>query len=404
MNASVTTPNAARASVEAEAPPRRILVVHQSAELYGSDRSLLELLADSDRRRVDWVVCLPGEGALAQALRVQGIEVHILALLKISRRLLSLSGLWSAGFRAAASLRSLDRLVAGRRIDLVYTNTLAVFDGMLWAMFRRRPHVWHVREIIRKPRLVSLALRRIAHFGADRLICNSGPTLAWLTGAGKTAAKASVVWNGVQAQPLAREARISARVRLGLHRHLPMLLMVGRVNHWKGQDLLLEAVERLTQCGCREFQLVLVGGAVPGQENLMDRLLQLVGSSPASARIIVREFAEDILDYYRAADCLVVPSREPEPFGRVAIEAMSLGVAVVAAGHGGLTEIVSHGHTGLLFAPNDAGALSSALERVLAEPAVRDTWGRNGHSRQQEFFSLTAYREAMGGVFSAVLQ
>src|SRR2546430_7385132 len=48
------------------------------------------------------------------------------------------------------------------RIDLVYTNTLAVFGGALWAARRRVEHVWHVREIVQRPALVAWAMRAVA--------------------------------------------------------------------------------------------------------------------------------------------------------------------------------------------------------------------------------------------------
>lgn len=389
--------------------PRRMLVVHQSADLYGSDRSLLELLERLDRRDFEAIVCLPEDGPLAVMLREIDLEVHVLPLLKISRNTFTIAGLASLAMQCFGAVRALDHVLGQRQVDFVYTNTLAVFDGMLWALLRRRPHIWHVREIIAQPWLASRLLRTLARIGADKLVCNSGNTRDWLRGASNKARKngypddrCSVVWNGVQVQPWAPANKPEARRQIGLSPDLPVLLMVARINRWKGQDLLLEAIALLQASGQQDFQLVLLGSAAPAQPTMLQRLQALVADCPAARRIHVRDFAANTAEYYRAADCLVVPSREPEPFGRVAIEAMAHGVPVVAAGHGGLTEIVVHAHTGLLFAPNDAPALCRALGEILAHDDRRARWGHNGYLRQQALFSLRAYENAMTTVFDSV--
>lgn len=381
----------------------RMLVIHQSAELYGSDRSLLDLLAGIDRDDFACIVCLPEEGALAVALRDLGMEVHVLPLLKISRQSLRVGGLFKLPGRICRAVRALDQLLVGRKVDLVYTNTLAVFDGMLWALLRRRPHVWHVREIIVRPLLASAFLRLLAMKFSSKLICNSRNTREWLLGTGRLNRKCSVVWNGVQNQARRQHREADARRELGLLPGLPVVLMVGRINRWKGQDLLLEAVALLEARACRHFQVVLLGSAAPGQAGLLHRLRAQVAASPAASRIHLHDFAANPLAYYEAATCLVVPSRDPEPFGRVAIEAMAVGVPVIAAAHGGLTEIVRDRETGLLFAPNDAQALGHALSEILDDEPARQRWGQNACLRQQALFSLASYRQAMTAIFRSVL-
>ena len=408
---SAPAPPAAQQSASERAPgaqacvPRRMLVLHQSADLYGSDRSLLELLESLDPRDFDAIICLPEDGPLAITLRKIGREVHVLPLLKISRKTFTIAGLAGLAMKCIGAVRALDHVLGQRRVDFVYTNTLAVFDGMLWALARRRPHIWHVREIIAHPWLASRLLRTLARFGADKLVCNSQKTRDWLCGARsdvRNDRRCSVVWNGVQVHPWAPANKAEARRQIGLLPDLPVLLMVARINHWKGHDLLLEAVAQLHASGQQDFQLVLLGSAAPRQEKMLLRLQALVAASPAAHCIHVRDFAANTADYYRAADCLVVPSRAPEPFGRVAIEAMAFGVPVVAADHGGLTEIVINAYTGLLFAPNDAHALCSALAEILAHQDRRARWGRNGYQRQQALFSLRAYANAMTAVFDSV--
>jgi glycosyltransferase involved in cell wall biosynthesis len=376
-------------------------VIHQSAELYGSDRSLLELLAGIDRSRFSLIVCLPEHGPLEDALRAKGLEVHVVPLVKVSRRLFSPLGLLRLPFDFLHSTRALRRVVRGRKIDLVYTNTLAVLGGAWWAKRNRIPHVWHVREIILEPRAVSRCFQIVAGRFSKLLVCNSGQTRAWISAA--CPEKAVTVWNGVEAasgEIPSAGSRAYARERLGLKPDLPLILMVGRINAWKGQDLLMDAVDCLDPGSAFSFQMVFVGSEPPGQPEFVEQLTRRIAASPRADRIQRRPFTDIVTDYYLAADILVVPSRKPEPFGRVAIEAMALGLPVVAARHGGLVEIVDHNATGILFPPNDAVALADALKTLLSDRTLRERLGEAGRFRQQALFSASAYRD---GVVSAFL-
>jgi glycosyltransferase involved in cell wall biosynthesis len=377
--------------------PKSILVVHQSADLYGSDRSLLELLTGVDRSEYHFIVCLPEEGRLAYALRNAGAEVWVVPVVKIGRRAFSPKGLARLPAEVVASTQALSRVVGGRRIDLVYTNTLAVFGGAFWAMLHRRPHVWHVRELIRKPRAVSWFLRKAAICLSSQVICNSCETMKWMTGdsGAKGPENVTVIWNGIA--PPARRLETSAekvalRANLGIPADLPVVLMVGRVNAWKGQDLLIEAVDLLAKEGHDQFRVVILGSPPPGQEHFLRQLQDQVTSSRAASRVQLFDFAEDVEPYYGAADVVVVPSKEPEPFGRVAVEAMARGIPVVAAAHGGLVEIVQHGSSGLLFKPNDVHALMTSLLQLLDSAPLRETLGRAAQARYADLFSLDAYR------------
>lgn len=382
----------------------RLLVVHQSAELYGSDRSLLEFLIGLDQNVVEAIVCLPEDGPLAVELRSEGFEVHVLALVKICRGLFSTRGLLSLPSMALASLRALDSVVGSRAIDTVYTNTLAVLGGALWATIRGVRHVWHIREIVRHPWVVSWVLRKLALGLSQQIICNSVETCRWI-GKNSDTKKLQVIWNGVatSASENLQAQRIAARSQLKLHADRPVILLVGRINAFKGHDLLVEAIEVLFASGEQNFLTLMLGSVPPGREDYLQRLQQRVSLSPAADQIRIDSFTHDTSLYYESADILVVPSREPESFGRVAIEAMSYGLPVVAAAHGGLVEIVADGETGVLFQPNNVDSLTNALRHLLSDSRLRAKMGAAGRQRQVSMFSLETYRSKLHAVLFPVL-
>jgi glycosyltransferase involved in cell wall biosynthesis len=142
------------------------------------------------------------------------------------------------------------------------------------------------------------------------------------------------------------------------------LLFVGRLDPQKGLDVLLRAFERLSQrCVLR------VVGTGPHEPEYR-RLAEELG---LDSRVIFLGHCspEEIRRQLKAAYTLVLPSRA-ELFGIVLIEAMAMGVPVVASRVGGLPEVVAHEKTGLLAPPEDDQALARALHRILEERGLRD--------------------------------
>jgi glycosyltransferase involved in cell wall biosynthesis len=79
----------------------------------------------------------------------------------------------------------------------------------------------------------------------------------------------------------------------------------------------------------------------------------------------------DVLRAWKYCTLAVVPSRWPEPFGMVAIEAMAVGRPVIASAVGGLPEVIQDGLTGILVPPNDSGALLTNLAKLIGDPELR---------------------------------
>jgi glycosyltransferase involved in cell wall biosynthesis len=94
---------------------------------------------------------------------------------------------------------------------------------------------------------------------------------------------------------------------------------------------------------------------------------------------------------YAWSNIVVVPSIKPEPFGRVAIEAMSIGRCVVAANHGGLSEIITHYVDGVLFAPNNSKSLLYELIGLLEDTQNIIRYGENSRKTFQTKFSKEVY-------------
>lgn len=373
--------------------PLRVLVVHSSADLYGSDKSLLDVV----RLRpagMSFTVVVPEQGPLVPALQACGAEVVVGEVCKLQRASLSPAGLWRTLRATVGSVRALARLHRERHFQLVYSNSVAVLGGALFARHAGLPHVWHVREILAgAPRLTWL-FRQIVQRLCVRAICNSDETRQWIApGSPGPSQHYQVVWNGVDPSgaPVDRDA---ARLGLGAGPGELLFVLVGRINSWKGQQLLVEAFDRMLAQrppGGPVLRLAIVGSPYPGQEHWAQQLRAAVDRSGCAPLVTLAPFRADVEAVWAAADVVVVPSTEPEPFGRVAVEAMGFGRPVIAAAHGGLVEIVQDGVTGLLVPPRDAAALAGALARLADDAALREAMGRAGRERQRALFSVQGY-------------
>jgi glycosyltransferase involved in cell wall biosynthesis len=261
-----------------------------------------------------------------------------------------------------------------------YITTSIIPDYALGARVLPGKALLHIHEIpegiLRK---VLVALMRWSR--AD-LIFNSRATRATFGDPSAVDAggrRTHVVYNGV-AGPLA-----ALPVTYDGGRPLKILLL-GRVNRIKGQEVLLEAVASLP-AGLRDrVEVRLVGGAFESVER-EQALAELVGRMGLTRHVEVLPFVSDPTDHYRWADIVAVPSRRPESLGRVAIEAMGWGRPPLVSAIGGLVEVVADGETGWHVPPGDAKALAGKLSEIIQRPELWRGFAAAGRARYETLFS-----------------
>lgn len=387
---------------------KNILFIHQSAELYGSDKTILMFISNLDRTKYTSTVLLPFDGPLKRELEKNDIQVIISPILKLYRKMFSIKGVFNFFTEYRDGLRLIEELHKKTPFDLVYSHTLASLIGIVFARKHNIKHLWHVQEIIKKPMLFNKGFKTLLGLRSNhKIIYDSKATMDfWINNNPSLAAKSDFIWNGLDldAKPKLVSEKIYA-VRKNIFKLTDNEIVIGlfgRINSWKGQLLLLDAYKQI-YAGHKNCRLVYIGSAPRNQEWFEDNLKAKVIEYGLENTVQIIPFQEEIWKFWEAIDIAVVPSTEPEPFGMVAIEAMSCQKPVVAANHGGLTEIVLHKETGYLFMPNDAEDLAQWLILLIQDKEKRMQFGQKGQSRVEELFSLSSHVRKFEDIFATML-
>ncbi len=201
--------------------------------------------------------------------------------------------------------------------------------------------------------------------------------------------------------------RQAARLELGIAPETKLVLYVGRFDPRKGIETLVRAVNESQLRGDRNLKLIIGGGSTPGNSDGIerDRIQNIINELGMSEfTILPGRLSQEILPtYYAAADVCVVPSHY-EPFGLVAIEAMSCGTPVVASDVGGLQFTVVPEVTGLLAPPQDVAAFAAAIDRILLNPQWGEELGQAGRKRVESKFSWDGVATQLGELYTQILQ
>lgn len=178
------------------------------------------------------------------------------------------------------------------------------------------------------------------------------------------------------------------------------LLFIGRIEHNKGVDLLVQASAGLKST-YPDLQVICIGATTPSFQTTL--LSEITSANLNSVFTFLAPLQRRELGaHYLAADIVVVPSRS-ETQSTVLLEAMAAGRAVVASDTGGNAMMVENGHTGLLFKPGDANSLRNALDQLLNNPNLLRAMSKAARQRHSEHYSRQHAASNLQRAFSDIL-
>lgn len=380
----------------------RVAYITHYPELYGANRSMLDLLLElRDRGAVEPFVVMPRSGPLVDLLAAERIPSAVIPFEPwMTERYYG--GRWyhrlAQHLRHEASARKRSRATAAAvpvmaerlrswGVQLIHANS-AVVPGL--PELRRAlgvPLVWHIREL--PERQYGLYLDAGAKgFGralraADRVVAISAAVeddIRRYAGGTRNVVR---IFDGVlHAADYDRLARPASPAP-----HGPFtFLIMGLIHPSKGQVEAVEALALLRDRGINA-RLVIAGS---GRDKPLRRRIDELGLHD---RVELPGFVKDPFPLFRSADAYLMCSRH-EAFGRVTVEAMACGLPVVGHASGGTAELIQDGRTGLLYATG-AAELADRMARLVGDPALAEGLGRAGAADARHRFTIEQYAQEL---------
>jgi len=343
--------------------------------------------------------CNPGPGTqVAEEAGVPYLPV------RIERKLLSLHHLVTV-WRLARMLR-----INEVRILHVHTPVAAAL-GRLAAWVAHTPVVFYTAHGFyfhenqpRRCRVPLVLTERLLGKMTDHLFSQSAEDGATAVRYHIASAEDStVLGNGIDVELFAgaAECREDSRQKLGLSDE-PVVAFTGRFVREKGIAELLEAVARL-RGEHPALRLLIIGGSLPSDRDPAEaHLAAMVERLGLQDTLITTGFTDRVAYFLSAADVFVLPSyREGMP--RSILEAMAMGLPVVATNIRGCREEVVDGVTGFLVPLRDAPALADRIGRLIDDHAERQRMGEAGQARARELFDERLVFERLLSVYQRYL-
>lgn len=376
--------------------PRPILLSNPGADLYGSDRMLLETVSGLVDAGEEVVVTMPTGGPLVAEIESRGGSVLLAPTPIIRKSALKPSGflrfMATIGSAVGPELSLLRRL----RPKAVLVNTIT---APLWIPLARLigvPVVCHVHEAeASMPRVVRIAVN-LPLLLVDHLIINSRFSRDVLVDSiGRLAGKATVVYNAVPGpdELTPPRDRLDDSVRL---------LFVGRLSPRKGPHVAVEALRVLTDRGV-DARLDIVGAVFPGYEWYEDQLRQRIAEAGLTERVVMHGFHREVWPFSAAADIILVPSTVDEPFGNTAVEAALAARPLIVSATSGLLEASSGLSACIRTTPGNAREIADAVGTIIGD------WPRHRSSAiadsqvAKSRYSLRRYREETYAIVTSVI-
>ena len=370
---------------------KRILYLHAGAEMYGADKVLLELIKGLDRKEFEAHVILPNDGVLVEALRQVGAQVSVLDYPILRRKYFNPKGI--ADYIRSYNFYAKQIALYAREhsIDMVHNNTAAVLEGIYLKRKLKLPLIWHVHEIIVKPKAISDFINMLMGRYADKIVTVSQAVANHIKQSPFIKdSQVEVIYNGVDNAVYYPMDASSIREKFDIAQDALVIGMIGRVNAIKGQNDFIEAVEPLLEKN-EQAVAFLAGGVFPGEEWRLEELDKRIASSSVVSQIHRIDYYDKTSELYNMFDIFVLPSIKPDSLPTVVLEAMACSKPVVGYNNGGIAEMVVDDKSGCLVKPNRPQELSNAISLLLDSSEKREKFGRVGYQRQKELFSLESY-------------
>jgi glycosyltransferase involved in cell wall biosynthesis len=367
----------------------RLLHVH-SGNLYGGVETMMLAMAHSGPAPVQNEFALCFDGLLATRLRNSGASVHLLGAASV-RHPLSI----------IRSRRRLRLLLEAECFDAGICHmpwAQAIFGFMIWKA--SIPLVFWMHDVAFGHHWLEWWARRVP---PDLVISNSYTTASSAHLLYPQVAS-DIIYPPVNLEryQFSENERRPLREEFATSQDAVVILQASRIEKWKGHELLIDALRRLTDL---PSWTVWIAGA-PQRDSEMryfEMLKEHVVRAGIADRVRFCGQQDNVPRLMSAVDIYCQPNLRPEPFGIVFIEALNQGLPVVATAIGGAAEIIEP-QCGVLTRPGDASDLADTLRRLISDASLRKRLGSAGPARASALCAPTAQMERLKSTLERLME
>jgi glycosyltransferase involved in cell wall biosynthesis len=383
----------------------RILLLHSSSDLYGASKIFLQTVQLLKKQGHTCYVVVSAEGPLVEKLKQDNIQVTVINLGIIRRKYFSPLGIINRVKKWYQASALLNKHISQNGIELVYANTTAVLLGAWLANKNNIKHIWHVHEIIEKPKFLFLAIQWIMKRYTSTIICVSKAVQNhWSKNAPSLLSKMQVIYNGIG--PVEKSTEVNFKTQYQIPKEAIVIGMAGRVHFWKGQSYFLQIAKQLLKPSTENNQakplyFIITGDAFPGYEYLVDEIQNFIKNHQLGDRIFYTGFEHEMDKFYSSIDLLILPSQLPDPLPTVVLEAMQYGIPVVATAQGGALEMIAENETGIFIPLNNLTTAVYKIQELLNTEKYL-IMGVAAQQREKHFFSNLVYEQKISSLINSL--
>jgi glycosyltransferase involved in cell wall biosynthesis len=364
----------------------RVLLLTSHLDIGGVGVYTLSLAVSLKRAGVD-VIVSSGGGALAADLERYGIE-HIRVPVNTSSDI---------GLHTLISIFRLSPVIIQRGIDIIHAQTRVtqiiahILSRRTGAVFISTCHGFFKMRLFR---------RMFPCWGAHTIAISDAVRQHLVCDLGVAKDDISVIYNGIDAKIFTPHASAADKALIKKQYSLhtgPVIGIISRLSEVKGHKYLLGAFASVLK-NIPDAQLLIVGD---GPRRYRDGLNSLITALGISSRVYLHPACRDTVIPLSVIDVFCHPSLQ-EGLGLSILEAMAMGLPVVASNVGGIYTLIRHKVNGLLVPPMDEHGLAKAISRILSDKDMADRMGRASREIVLRDFTLDMSRDKIIELYEGV--
>ncbi len=369
-------------------PKVKILYLSVGLNYGGAETALLRNLKSLDRNIYDaCVVCIEKKGVIGEEIERLGIEVIYLN---------DKAGLFRPGL-----VIKISKILEEKRPDILQASLFyANFYGRVAAIFfKPKATIIEEHSMYTEKKFYHVLIDRFLGIFTDKIIVCSNSVLYFTANQEKIGKdKFFLIYNSVDSKRFSVSApKADLRKKYGFSGNDFIVGTVGMLIPKKGHRFLIEAASSLR-------------GSIPGLKVLIigdgeqkDTLEKLAGSYNLKDKVIFMGERQDVPELMKIMDIFVLPSLQ-EGFPMTILEAMYMGLPVIASDISGIPEIIENGENGLLVPPSDAGLLKEKIVALYNDADSRERYGSNARKKIESGYMPVHYMSRLEGLYQSLLK